>query len=259
MNVIENSIKSIDFPIVRESLITNVGLEDSKRDAIIRSDNRQILGVVSKKYNIIPHMDGFRKAESALGKLGTFELRNLSVSANGARMYATFMSERRMDVGLNDYVCPTLTLTNSYDGLRKFGFMIGALRLVCTNGMMTNTKLFEMQAKHSVNCNIDDVANSAADSMNFINNSVLPMWQVLKKRDVNAMHVLNEISESSKIPKKIMETVYNQFSVNQNVKLWDIYNAFTWFLSHDYNGSVERRIDLDKMVSEQFEKAVINA
>ena len=123
---------------------------DPKTIYNVRRDTGAVLGCTSERYGLVQNREVVGLLEDAFGKadLGGFKSKMI-VTGNGERMFATYDFEaQRRKLKVGDEIGMRLTAQNSFDGHLKLTFAIGALRLVCTNGMASMEKDVDMVSKH---------------------------------------------------------------------------------------------------------------
>ncbi len=89
----------------------------------------------------------YEKMVSIFGEYGfTSEIE----SFDDRRFYVKFIVDSNIhSVIKGDNVCPTVEITNSYDGTVKQSVGLGYNRLICQNGLMAFTEDFTVSVKHS--------------------------------------------------------------------------------------------------------------
>ena len=248
---------AIDFTIRREQLFTKSG-KATNRDAIIRNDTEDIVGIVSDSYNEIEYRPAFDAASKALDKVGGLHMKKLEVSPNGSRMFAHFEQEMEAEVVKGDIVKPTLILTNSLDGSTKFGFMLGAFRLVCSNGLMAGVSAMNISVKHTANLDIDEVAHRGEDALDLFTKKTLPLWSRMNEIKYATQYYIDEmLSLKNIIPQKMTERVAELANNKQESSIWEVYNHYTYHLTHEYNGSVDRRMELSTTIAKTVIKRFV--
>ena len=129
-------ISDYDFLVELVSVVTQPsGILIPHKFAVIRSDTKQPMGIVSNRYGLIHHkdvVDGFRKALS-----NTEHQEHIEVINNGTHLFATYrIPEVIAEVREGDQVSFQFVVKNSYDGNSSLQIIFGAFRLVCSNGMV---------------------------------------------------------------------------------------------------------------------------
>lgn len=240
---------AIDFKIKKEKLFTETG-KKTNRVAILRTDTEDILGIVSESYNEIEHKAAYEAATKALEKVGGFSVKKMEVSSNGARMYVHFEHQEGHEIKVGDIVKPTLILTNSLDGCLKFGFMLGAFRLVCSNGLLAGVSAMNIHVKHTANIDIDEVAYRGEEALDIFTKKTMPLWSQMNSIEHKSKYMIDEmLSMKAVIPSKMTERVAGLIDNKETQSVWQMYNHYTYHLTHEYQGSVDRRMELTNSVA----------
>lgn len=151
------------FPVAESSLWALDGEENLQsasdtHKAIVRSDTRQIVGIVSKSYRPLANSDYFVSVEDALREAIPEEMRE-----------GVLVRDRVAGVGgwtQREYVFPAFAETlrntsyetkyglrivawNSYDGSASAGLMSGLIDFMCTNGVITGRDIAKEMRRHT--------------------------------------------------------------------------------------------------------------
>jgi hypothetical protein len=143
----------------RQGLAVVGGTENPFLDVITRESPAEDcvpsmpVGVVSKKYRLLPHAEIAAELRSALidNKIDPEEVRaEAQLSAFGARMALFLQLPRRFDFDPGDGFPMALRILcfNSVDGSSKLRVLLGWYRFVCANGMAVGTTQYECRALH---------------------------------------------------------------------------------------------------------------
>jgi Domain of unknown function (DUF932) len=146
--------KEYDFPVELRAISTEPdGFVIPNRYAVIRTDTMRPLGVVSKKYALLPHADVVDALRESLN--GQKVQEKIRMTHNGARMHFEITLP---DITLKvegDEIAMRLGVSNSYDASRKVNIAFGAYRLVCSNGMIIGRKFISVSRRHVGEVSID--------------------------------------------------------------------------------------------------------
>ena len=121
-----------------------------------RPEVKEALGCCTERYGLVQNSDLFTTVDEALETkkaLKNPEVRTVVVG-NGERVYRTYTwkdSEFNFRVGkpkVGDELGLRLTVQNSFDRSLRLSVILGFLRLVCTNGMTTLTREFDLTRRH---------------------------------------------------------------------------------------------------------------
>jgi len=253
--------KDIEFEVERKDLFTKSGIQ-VPRQALVRKDTQDVLGIVSPEYKIVTHKEALDKSISVVEQVEDLKLKSVIATRCGARMYAMFESVKEymvcnLETGKPDNIKLRLTLTNSYDGALKYGFSIGAYRLVCKNGLRTGKDIFAVKQKHTSGLDIHALMNSARKAIRYFNEITMPTWKSMSEKTVNVESTLERLKES--LPDRLFKEVSERVQAKKTRTLWDLYNDFTEAVTHEerYNKSFERNDKIQRKVSRAFEKVMV--
>ena len=121
-----------------------------------RPEVTEALGFCTERYGLVQNSDLFTTVDEALETkkaLKNPEVKTVVVG-NGERVYRTYTwkdSEFNFRVGkpkVGDELGLRLTVQNSFDRSLRLSVILGFLRLVCTNGMTTLTREFDLTRRH---------------------------------------------------------------------------------------------------------------
>lgn len=246
--------KAVEFNVVRKPLVTEDGLK-TDREAVVRTDTNEVLGVVSKTYGLLEHQVGLRDALKAVEKLNQgFVLKKLVTSGNGARMYAHIEGTKEYNLGrtermVGDLIRPVLILQNSIDGSTRFGFRIGAMRLICLNGMTSAVTFSSIFTKHTSGVDFDAILASGSDALHQFEERSIPTWKHMMVTPLNKEFAIQQLTDKKLgIPDMVNKRVIELTREDSTDTLWDLYNKYTYHLTHEYKGSEDRRIFISSAV-----------
>ena len=124
--------------------------ENTGHKFIIREDTGDVISCVTDKYKMVTNQQVIDAAKPVIKDIGAV-LTEEKTFANGARSNWTWkVPDIKVKIDNKDYVNPTLTLRNSYDGSVQLHILAGAFRLVCSNGLVIGTTISNKVNKHSI-------------------------------------------------------------------------------------------------------------
>lgn len=221
-----------DFPIK----ISGIKADDiviPSRYAVIRTDTNKPLGIISGKYQLVPHkliIDSFRQALIRT-KMDLEE--NISLSTNGAYLNARYnFPDISEEIATGDYVSMQISLENSYDTTTSIKFTLGALRLVCTNGLTFSEKYTSYSQRHTQEFLVNDMADEIISLGSYFNKKVIPQM-----RKMSQVNILQEISERTfskyedkeTFPLWLIDEARTKYQQEKST-VWEYYNSFTYAL-----------------------------
>lgn len=220
-------------PIETVKVVGGRALLIHNKFAVVRTDKELPLGVVSKKYALLPHadvVDGFRKvfAEEEVKE-------SVRMSHDGARMhYEIQFPKIQVQVSPKDKMTMRIVVQNSYDGSKKLQIILGAFRLVCSNGMTIGRKFLSFDRRHigNVELQIEAIKKQMVEiKENFKNTQ--PILQEMAK-----MHMPTPEAEKLfdrkrvHLPSYLLKEAAEEFKKADDNSAWGVYNALTYAITH---------------------------
>lgn len=247
------TLESLYFPIAEERVVTASGLDVPKTKAIVRTDTDEVLSVVSDSYYTLKHKDAITEAEGALDVFGERELVKVKSTRNGARIYVEYLfPETKVDIGDGDDICLRLIATNSYDRSARFGFMLGAYRYVCQNGAVSGLSLILIRKLHRLSLGQIDLLGMIDTMASTYENKLVPRYREMnrtKATSASTDEVIRKLLDDHNYPKRHLKKM-KEMSDWKNAKTeWDVYGTFTKYLTHQFSGSYERELELNRRVN----------
>jgi hypothetical protein len=213
-----------------------------------RTDTQEILGICTEQYNIIQNADLFDKADEAIAARGLVPTeRKIVVSDNGAKVRGIydFSNQTRKVKNVGDEMGFRLIVNNSFDRSLRISFQLGLLRLVCTNGMTTLEKEFDLTKKHSQQCKIEDLLTADKLDTAFARfDDSLNVYSRLAAVDIEqeqGLNVLQRLTKNNTISEKLREGIANIWNnpthdEDKERNLYNLNNAVTQYLSENVSG-----------------------
>lgn len=227
---IETKLNEFLFPVEERKVF----FEDTEREpsfteqykAVAREDNGRLISIMNDSYQIVPNKEIIMPLMEQLHNLDNKWIIDPShsyVSDQRMRLQVTFPDltfyDSKSDIALS------LFLHNSYDGSEGVRLFWGAIRGICSNGMVFGEVLAKFYARHTRGIQIGNIKQQVEQTYDQI--------PVIKQRIeiLQNLEVSKSLIESveQKLGKKAMQHVNEQPSpVNQ----WVLYNYLTWYISH---------------------------
>lgn len=224
--------------------------EYANKRCIITEDRSKVFAVLPERAKIIEHGKIVDVMADVLSKeYGTKEFK-ISSYGGGARVKAVFDLPRiaPVEVSKGDIITLRFELYNSYDRSWGFNIKLGALRLACTNGMVTNSFIGGISAKSlGYFDKISEIQHrlSALAQRASMLKEVWTLWKEISITYDQATEMFGK-----KFPKKFTENVLSQeFPMTK----WELYNVSTNQATHMDTSSL-RRIAFDHSIASIFFK-----
>ena len=170
--------------------------------ALVRNDTNQIISIVGKNYNPIPHQVAFDTAQDVIMRsdlnLDGID-RHTAVSHDGARAYSTWtLPKHRVTLRKDDDVALQISSRNSYDGSWSFVVEVGGYRFICLNMQVFANNFAIHKSKHTQGLNLDSIASKLSEAI-IVYDQETDMWKELVDTNVNnyqAFDVLAHLANS---------------------------------------------------------------
>lgn len=242
---IEKKLNNFLFPVGERA----VYVDDDKTykpakhyKAIVREDNGKLVSIMKDSYQLVPNRQVIMPLLEQLHNLDTNWVIDPSHSFadnNRMRLQVTFpdlkLNDGRSDIALS------LFLHNSYDGSEGVRMFWGAIRGICSNGMVFGNVLSKYYRKHTSGLEIKNLKSqleSTYEKIPVIKHriEILQNTNVTKKmrrnvEDHMGSHVIKYVNSQEKQFKKV-------------TNLWMLYNLITYYISHQ----IELRLRAEKQI-----------
>ncbi|MAH46515.1 hypothetical protein CMI37_11825 [Candidatus Pacearchaeota archaeon] len=257
---------NFDFDVKLEDLfVKNTDGTDTKvvgHKVTRRQDNGKVIGVVGSDYGLVKTNRLTDLAESAFEDKGLTDYnRRAIVARDGSRTYIEYdfknhTREVKVKGKVGDQVGMRLTLNNSYDGSCRVSFALGALRLVCTNGMTTLDRAHELTRKHTKNVTTEFVKEGLGFALLSFDGEIRK-FQTLADKAIDheqGLTMLSNMAKKSVITEVVRKGIANiwespSYSEDNERTLWNLNNAATQYLTHEvrserfeYANAVNKRV-----------------
>lgn len=217
---------------------------------LFNHDRSRVFDVVSSRYQVVPHGQAFDLISDTLeeyfGKPVQSDVRSVG---GGARIVAKFkLPIAPVKVGRKDVNEIQLLMRNSYDRGWVFSAVLGAFRLVCSNGAMIGESFGSIRSRHVLSSEGEDA--SIIDQLDYMIQKaprLQELWQLWAdtKMPYDAAHELLV----DQFPDRYLAPVLEESRFPRSK--WDLYNDLTRFSTHDTK-SVARRMEFDEKISKLF-------
>lgn len=270
---VKDVVKALNFPVIlKPNTVTNNAGQVVRGigQQVYRTDGKdKSIANVSDTYGLVQHGDALMPALQALDGLD-FKVQALKADHDGRRVMVKMISERGWVIGKlpngqrnldhgggiipdrnialeDDEVRLTLMLVNSYDRTDALKVMVGAYRMICSNGLVVSHPAFanlniNIKVIHSQN----NVKAAGADIAN-IGNKVamlygameqqMEAWKLMKQTHINkkALEALKEKVLEPIIGKRAVEVVAEKAISGKGqdgtLSAWSLYQGLTEVLT----------------------------
>lgn len=245
---------SIEVPRVEESsLLLKNGQELEGYKALLNPATGHVFNMVTDAYVTTTHEEILFDVEAVLAEhpeVGKIERKIELIGDNSEKLRATYvLSDWTIDIGHGDSVNPRIEVFNSYDGSWAKRMNWGALRLICSNGLVVGEAFATYRREHHQIFRIEDMAEQIEVGfaqfeshteawknwvdVNTTSTEVEKTLEAMKFTKTEAAEILTLEEEGSKTR---LETVGIDGGTNQ----WILYNVIMQYLTHKVASHVKR-------------------
>jgi hypothetical protein len=202
--------------------------------AIVRMDGphgAQLIAIQRDSYKMVSNREVIGPLMQELSKLDTPWLIDHShsfCSNSRMRLQVTFPDMKFHD-GRSD-IALSLYLSNSYDSSEGVRMFWGAIRGICSNGMIFGKVLAKYYRKHTLNLStvhLRDQISATYENIPAIKNRIAQLQDAKVTEDVRNLI-------SARIGKGTMKHIEETEEQSGKTKnLWQLYNMCTWYISHE--------------------------
>lgn len=198
---------------------------DGDYKAIVREDTNELISIVRRSYKIVPNEVLIDQLLQELSRIDTpyhIDKSHSFVSNNRMRLQVTFpditMQDDDSDIALS------LFMHNSYDTSEGIRMFWGAIRGICTNGMVFGKVLAKFYHRHTSGFQMHNLRNTLTqtyDAIPFIQSRI---------KQLEEMEVTEAVQ--MQVSKELGKTIASQVITSQMQSQWELYNAITYIISH---------------------------
>jgi hypothetical protein len=223
--------------------------------ANVRTDNQEVLGIVTDRYEVLQNAGLFDVAEDIFKTSGFSNYTRKTICTNGgARARAVYdFPDTGFKLANGNDLTFRLKVQNSFDGSLRASFQVGLVRLICTNGLALPVASVGMTRKHTSNLDPVFVRESFNRSVKAFQESA-PLFNRMIETKVsqdNGRLILLGLEKAKVMSERMregIESVWTRptFAEDSERNLFNLYNAVTQHLSHNVEG---KRFELAERVN----------
>jgi len=192
-------------------------------------ESDQVISVVKNSYKLVPNrelIEPFMDQVSNLGVRWKIDPSHSFCQINRMRLQITFpdilLKDEESDIPMSVY------LHNSYDQSEGVRLFWGAIRSICTNGMVFGNLLGSAYARHTKCFSFDNFYEEfgyASDNITLVQGKI----QALQDRPVEK-ELMDSLQKA--LGKRRLEEITQTDQVPDQSQ-WDLLNDITYYISHD--------------------------
>jgi hypothetical protein len=251
--------EEVSFPPVEEQEVFwghDKSLHKANRyKAIVDSITGKLFSIVSQDYRLIRHQKAIEQVEEAIKKtpdLGKCEAHTSFYNAGGRMRRDYVFPDITVEISSGDDINPELQLYNSYDTTWPFIVILGAFRLICTNGLVIREKFLHLRKRHIVNLDNIELKEQVSTALERFNRQARE-WREWSDRQltVETYKQFMEVMQFGKNATKEINKRSNQEAekLDENgfpiMSLWAFYNVLTRHITHRAV-SLNHRVEMER-------------
>lgn len=208
-----------------------------------RTDTGVIIGVTSERYGIVQNAAFTDSIENGFRDIGlSYTKRDAIVTRWGARSHIEYeFNTRTAVVAKGDTVALRIIARNSFDGTSKSSISVGAVRLVCLNGMTSFKQDLSMSVRHTTNVSpafVNQVLQQAMAEWAELNNVWANMARVSLTQQ-QGYTIIENLTKRGIYAERFAKAVTDvwarpSYREDEGRNIWNLYNAHTQVLTHNY-------------------------
>jgi len=212
--------------------------------AIVRNDNNALISIVNKNYKLVPNKDLIDQLMEQLERTDQkyeIEEHHSFVRNNRMRLHIVFPDLKIKDDS-DDGIALSLYLHNSYDLSEGIRMYWGAIRSICTNGMVFGEVLAKFYGKHTKGFKIENVKSSLENTYKMIPD-IQQRIDILDSLEVNQMFE-DDVREhmGTRLVKHML--IENGLDSLQSFTQLQLFHLLTNYISHRVKHELQARYQL---------------
>lgn len=234
--------------------------------ANLRTDTKQVLGVVSEEYQLLQNSELIDSVESLFRQQGYGDFkRKTIVTGGGARVRAVYDFPTlgfKLGKSKND-ITFRLKVQNSFDRSLKASFQVGLFRLICSNGLAAPVAAVGMTRRHTQALEPEFVGQAFQRSIEAFAEAVPLLDRMTDTRLSQAQGhgILLGLQQRKVIRERMSEAIgaiwdKPRHAEDADRNLFNLYNAVTQHLTHDVE---DRQFELAEKVNTNILQTFTNA
>ncbi len=223
--------------------------------ALVNPDTNHTYAVHSDRYHLARHEEVLEPVLEVLARENHRLQLDVKFPEDGARMWAKLIFpdiSYPVTTRHNDSVHPTLEVFGSYDGAWPTKMLIGAYRLVCTNGMIVGVQFDAFYQRHWTDFDTEGVIDMVRgfDGVFCQQTEIWRNWANTPALPADYENLIDPLRLSNKDLTAIGREVEASSGLRlDDLKLrtldrWSLFNIVTQFLSHSVRGGAGRQAEL---------------
>lgn len=204
-------LKALNFKVEKEQAFTKDGKKIPGM-VVVRQDTRTPLSWVGDSYGLVPHSVVIEPILASLGK--EFELKKTVIERDGRRVSVGILGREEFAITKGDNLRLKAEFINSLDRTQSFKLVVGAFRLLCSNGSGIFLDGYTLDIRESHTKRVGEIING----LNF----KTALGDIVGKfRDtIKQLKPLTERKVTDDDAKRLIDVYIGKKSVDEVLGLW---------------------------------------
>jgi hypothetical protein len=235
------NLQKFCFPVVERAVAVDnaksplIDIQDQESflpngyKAIVREDTNEVISIVKDTYKIVKNsqlIDQLLRQLATCGQSFKIDPSHSFVDNSRMRLQITFnelrLRDRESDIALSAFI------HNSYDQSEGVRFYFGAIRAICSNGMVFGKILSKYYSRHTSGFSFENLGEKLAEAREY--------FPEIQER-INRLEILRVDEQlvenvSTKISKRLAEQAITQEEIGR-ISQWQLLNRLTNHISHE--------------------------
>lgn len=246
-----------DFPTTLAPLKAN-GIVIPNRFAVIRTDTNEPLGIVSDYYQLISHKEVLEKSREVLLQEKSIFEEKIDVTQNGSHCVIQYtFPDSKIEIRRGDFVSLQIIIINSYDASTSIRFLMGAFRLVCSNGLVIGKELVYYSQRHTSELDANVMQERFRDVSRYFNERMVPAMNKMSESQLSektSNQLFKKYKDKKMFPHWLIDNAEMRYQ-REGKTIWNFYNSITYSITHGRSGmNIETKILYSKKAWQEAEK-----
>jgi phage/plasmid-like protein (TIGR03299 family) len=259
-------LAGMDWEVGLEDLIIKSDSRQVDHRAVVRQDNKTILGIVGPRYTPLQNIEAFNWFQPYLDS-GEVELNTAGVLDEGRKVWVLAKIKRdNEEIVKGDEMAKFIMLSNSHDGTTAIRTGFTFIRIVCANTLAMahndkSSKLIRVRHTQAAKVNLENI-RATIDLANEEFKATAEQYRLLARKSVNQEDVKKYVrlmmdikpettdKDISTRTKNIISDVMGRMEMGFGAKIpgvkgtaWGLYNAYNEYLNYSRGNNNSNRME----------------
>jgi len=223
--------------------------------AVVNQSTGKVVAVVSKRFQLVQHKTVMNAFLDVLSNYVSEDETEGFYRWTDTRSYLSVYF-KHIEPFEKDYFKLGILVTNGVDGSMAIWTKFTALRLVCTNGLVSRETIEVVRTIHASTDFSDFMERligrfeKVIKGVDQYGEKITKTFEEWKGIEIDRKDAMKEVAKMDWLPKKATRIIYWKLPRDEKVTLYDLYNAITDYISNYSGKNIEGRTE-DLMKAEK--------